>query len=130
METKTVTLRIPADLLAGIKKGEINDFFVDALNYNAYIKKWADREIANIFTKEEINALRASLNGSLCEGAFRYAPSALLAHTEDWMLFDKMEASQFDTSGLLEKIKGLSASQTEAVYRNAEKFWNDPHEQL
>lgn len=129
METKTMTIRVPQELASWIeaKKGSSNGAIVDALYTAMYTEKYADREIQGKLTENEWKALADSLNGSLIDGAFRFASSALVAHTEDADKYDGIgDKWGVDISRLCEKIAKLSCSQVEAIYRRVESFWDNP----
>lgn len=120
---KTISLRIDESLIP--EKG-INDHVTRALEYYKYVTYYADRELKDYFTKREETLLFASLNGTLIEGQFRYYVDALVAHVEDYFIYDTTEALQFgvDKEALVNKVRSMSASQVESLYRKAEDFWN------
>lgn len=129
METKTMTIRVPQELATWLEKkeGSYNGAIVDALYTAMYTELYADREIKGKLTESEWKLLADSLNGTLIEGTFRFASSALVAHIED---ADKVESVgerwSVDVAKLCEKIKDMSCSQIAATYRRVEEFWNNP----
>ena len=129
METKTMTIRVPQELATWLEKkeGSYNGSIVDALYTAMYTELYADREIKGKLTESEWKLLADSLNGTLIEGTFRFASSALVAHIEDADKFESVgERWSVDVAKLCEKIKDMSCSQIEAIYRRVEEFWNNP----
>lgn len=127
-ETKTVSLRLPVEQVEWLMKSEesINQAVVSAIERLQMIEKYADRDIAGKFSPEEWSYLADSLNGSIVEGDFRFRSVALAANVEDSATYDGLDKKWgVDVAAFAEKIKSLSASSVEAVFRRVEAFWND-----
>lgn len=55
---------------------------------------------------------------------FRYNPEALAAHLEDSNLYECIgERWKVDVKKLCRKIRSLSSTQVDAIYRRVETFW-------
>ena len=133
MEQKTVTLRLPQDVADYINKnGEGMTYgvlsIVEKLRRH---ERYADMELRGRFTPEEWKFLADSLNGTMTLDDFRFTPSALVAHNEDSQLYEGT-ADQWgvDLAALNKKVAALTATQTEALYRRIEKFWEHPDADL
>ena len=119
METKTVTLRLPQDVADYITR-----------NGDGH-ERYADVEIRGKFTSNEWKFLADSLNGSMVLDDFRFNKDALIAHNQDSQLYDGTAARwNVNLDELNKKCGELSASQTEALYRRVESFWNHPDTDL
>ena len=71
-----------------------------------YTEIYADREIKGKLTESEWKLLADSLNGTLVDGTFRFASSALVAHIEDADKFDSVgERWSVDVAKLCEKLQ-------------------------
>lgn len=133
MEQKTVTLRLPQDVADYINKnGEGMTYgvlsIVETLRRH---ERYADMELRGRFTPEEWKFLADSLNGTMTLDDFRFTPSALVAHNEDSQLYDgTADKWGVDLAKLNEKVAALTATQTEALYRRIEKFWEHPEADL
>lgn len=127
-ETKTVSLRLPVEQVEWLTKNEesINQAVINTIDRLRMIEKYADRDIAGKFTPEEWCYLADSLNGTLVDGDFRYLNAALVAGIEDSATYDGLDKKWgVDVAAFTDKIKSLSSSGVEAVYRRVEAFWND-----
>lgn len=129
-ETKTVSLRLPIEQVEWLtREGDsINQAVVNAIERLQMIERYADRDIAHKFSKEEWCFLADSLNGSITEGDYRYISFALVAHNNDSVEYDGLDAKWgVDVTKLNSKIMTLSSSGIEAIYRRIEAFWaNQP----
>lgn len=124
-----MTIRVPQELASWIeaKKGSSNGAIVDALYTAMFTEKYADREIQGKLTPQEWKYLADSLNGTLIEGTFRFASSALVASVQDSDFYDNLGSKwEVDVIAFCDKIANMSCSQVEAIYRRVESFWNNP----
>lgn len=132
-ETKTVSLRLPVEQVEWLTKSEesINQAVINTIERLQMIEKYADRDISGKFTPEEWNYLADSLNGSIVEGDFRFRSFALAANVEDSAEYDGLDKKWgVNVATLTDKIKSLSSSSVEAVFRRVEAFWNDGNKDL
>lgn len=129
-ESKTVNLRLPIEQVEWLTResDSINQAVVNAIERLQMIEKYADRDIAHKFSKEEWCFLADSLNGSITEGDYRYRNSTLVAHNNDSVEYDGLNKKWgVDVAQLNSKIMFLSSSSIEAIYRRIEAFWaNQP----
>lgn len=133
METKTVTLRLPQDVADYITRN--GDGMTDGVKALVAAmqrhERYADVEIRGKFTSNEWKFLADSLNGSMVLDDFRFNKDALIAHNQDSQLYDGTAARwNVNLDELNKKCGELSASQTEALYRRVESFWNHPDTDL
>lgn len=125
MEKKTVSLRLPVDMVEYLDRGQgINQGVINAVAQLRQHERYADMEIKGKFTGDEWKFLAASLNGTLTLDDFRFSPAALIAHCEDSETYEGL-ASQWrvDLKTLAGKIGALTAAQVEALYRRVERYW-------
>lgn len=125
-ETKTVTLRLPAEQVEWLTKNEesINQAVINTIDRLQLIEKYADRDIMGKFTPGEWSFLADSLNGTIAEGNFRYLNAALVAQIEDSANYDGLDkAWNIDVPAFCAKIMALTSASIEAIYRRVEDFW-------
>lgn len=90
-----------------------------------YIRSYSRRELNGKFSSKEWMFFFDSLNGSIIDSMFRCNANALAYHCQDAEQFDGT-ASKYgiDLSELIEKCKGLTGAQVDALYTFVEEFWN------
>lgn len=128
-ETRTVNLRLPVEQVEYLTKDgtSINQAVVVAISKVQWMEKYADRDIANVFSPADWKYMADSLNGTLVEGDFRYSAAALCASVVDSATYDGLhEKWGVDVKQLTNKIASLSSSAIEAIYRRVETYWNKP----
>lgn len=140
METKNITVRVPADLYDKMQQrandpagsaGSINQQIVDALRRAEMLRRVSTAELRGKFTACEWKCLADLLNGTLAEGAFRYDAGALAAEVADGEAYDGTCAKWgVDKDALAGKCGGLTAAQVEALYARVETFWAHPEADL
>ena len=127
-ETKTVSIRIPAEMVEYLEKKDMgmNGAIVDCIEKVMFFEKYAMRDIQGVFSCEEWKYIADSLNGVIIDGDFRYISSALVANIEDADKYEMLGSKwNVDVKKLCDKISRLSCSSIDAIYRRAEAFWND-----
>lgn len=82
-------------------------------------------ELKGIFTREEMIALTASLNGTLLEENFKPNKSMAIAHLEDFEQFENGVSGQgANFEKLIEKVNKLTAAQIYFLQEEILRFWN------
>lgn len=130
METRTVTLRLPQEIVDYVTRDDISMTcgIVKAIETLRRHERYADMELRGKFTPEEWMFLVDSFNGTLMVDDFRFVPSALVAHNEDSQLYERTaDKWNVDLSELNRKCAALTASHVEAIYRRIERFWEHPN---
>lgn len=96
-----------------------------------YIRAYSRKELKGRFSKEQWLFFFDSLNGSIIDGMFRCNVNALIIHCEDAEEFEGTARKyNIDLSELVEKCKGLTGAQVDALYTFVEEFWNDENRDL
>lgn len=130
METKTVTLRLPQDMADYITRNgdSMTDGIKNVVETLRRHERYADVELRGRFTPDEWKFLADSLNGTMTIDDFRFLPDMLVAHNEDSQLYERTaDRWHVDLSELNCKCAALTATQTEALYRRIERFWEHPN---
>lgn len=130
METRTVTMRLPQDVVDCITSNgdSITDGVKEIVRKLQTHERYATLELKGKFVPKEWCFFADSLNGTMMQDDFRYYPDALIAHNQDAQLYDDMATKWgVDLDALNEKCKHLTAAQVEALYRRIEKFWEHPN---
>lgn len=128
METKTVNLRIPKELLDYIKSQNesLNSDIVSALSHYKTIRQVSLGEIKGVFTKEEWMFFIDSMNGTLTDDIFCCNVSALIAHCEDAERFEGTATKYgVNLKKITVKIKRLKGANIEAIYYRVSQFWDN-----
>lgn len=129
MEQKTVTLRLPQDVADYITKDgySMTDGVKALVATMQRHERYADVEIRGKFTSNEWKFLADSLNGTMVLDEFRFNKETLIAHNQDAQVFEhSADKWEVDLGKLNDKCVALTATQTEALYRRVENFWNHP----
>lgn len=129
METKTVTLRLPQDVADYITKDgySMTDGVKLIIATLQRHERYADMELRGKFTPNEWKFLADTLNGTVVLDDFRFNKHALIANNQDAQVFEhSADKWEVDLDELNAKCVGLTATQTEALYRRVENFWNHP----
>ena len=129
METKNVTIRLTEDVINYINRKElgITEGIKDVIRTLQRHELLSMCELKGKFTEGEWKFLVDSLNGSLVSDEFRFSPSALIAHNQDSQVYEgTADKWDIDLNELNAKCEKLTASQTDALYRRVEKFWEHP----
>lgn len=127
MNTKNVTVRIPEELYQELSVGEdsINFQIVHRLEKLSKLERLSLQELKGKFASSEWAAIADSLNGIYTKDeTFRYNSEALAAHLEDSDLYERIgERWKVDIKKLCRKVRSLSSTQVDAIYRRVETFW-------
>lgn len=133
METKNITVRIPADMYQEMQQksenpaldaGSINQQIVEGLRKLSVIEQMSIAELKGRFTPKEWACMADILNGTRADGPFRYATVSIIANIEDGELYDgACQKWDVDKDALIAKCKQLTAAQMDALYRRVEDFW-------
>lgn len=129
METKNITVRIPANIAEWLdgRDNSYNGAIVDALEKAMFIESYSMDEIKGKLTEQEWKYLADSLNGTLALGSFRYSSSVLAAGVEDSDRLDGLGSKWgVDVKVLTGKLLSLTAAQIDAIHTRVEEFWNNP----
>ncbi len=129
METKTVTIRLPQDMADYVTRSgdSMTDGIKSVIETLQRHERYADMELRGRFTPDEWKFLADSLNGTMTLDDFRFLPDVLVAHNEDSQLYDRTSDKwHIDLAALNRKCAALTATQTEALYRRVERFWEHP----
>lgn len=129
METKTVTLRLPQDVADYITKDgySMTDGVKLIIATLQRHERYADMELRGKFTPNEWRFLADTLNGTIVLDDFRFNKHALIANNQDAQVFEhSADKWKVDLGKLNNKCMALTATQTEALYRRVENFWNHP----
>ena len=127
METKTVTLRLPQDVADYITKDgySMTDGVKLIIATLQRHERYADMELRGKFTPNEWKFLADTLNGTIVLDDFRFNKHALIANNQDAQVFEhSADKWEVDLDQLNDKCVALTATQTEALYRRVENFWN------
>lgn len=127
METKTVSMRIPQELLDYVQQENqsLNYSLVAALSRLRVIRNTATAELKGYFTTEEWKFFADSLNGTLIDDTFCCSVSAFIAHCEDSEKYESTATKwKIDLNTTIEKIKKLHGANIEALYYRTKKFWD------
>lgn len=133
METKNITVRIPADMYQQMQKksenpaldaGSINQQIIEGLQKLDIIERLTLDELRGRFTPQEWACMADILNGTRADGPFRYATVSIVANIEDGELYEgACQKWDIDKDVLIAKCKQLTAAQMDALYRRVEDFW-------
>lgn len=134
METKNITVRIPADLyekMQARERGSINAQIVEALRRAETLRRMSAAELRGKFAPEEWKCLADLLNGTLVEGPFRYDAQALAAEVDDGELYNgTCKKWGVDKDVLAGMCRALTPAQVDALYARVEEFWAHPDADL
>ena len=128
METKTVSLRLPQDVVDFINQhadgGSITDGVKEIVATLQRHERHADAELRGKFSQAEWSFLADSLNGTMTLDDFRFIPDMLVGHNEDSQLYEGTATKwNIDLQTINKKVASLTATQVEAIYRRVERFW-------
>lgn len=129
METKNVTIRLTEDVINYINRKEfgMTEGIKDIVRTLQRHEMLSMCELKGMFTENEWKFFADSLNGTLVFDEFRFRQSALVAHNQDSQVYEgTADKWDVDIDSLNAKCSQLTASQTDALYRRVEKFWENP----
>lgn len=133
METKNITVRIPATIYQEMQQnaenprmdvGSINQQIVAGLQKLDVIERMSMDELRGRFTPSEWACMADMLNGTRVEGVFRFSTVSILAQIEDSSLYEGICSKwKVNQQTLIDKCKQLTAAQMDALYRRVESYW-------
>lgn len=127
--TKAISLRVPEELIANLKKGEYSSYFVPALTIIKYIRSESLREIENVFSPNEWDFLASALCDKKIRGYLRCSKDTLV---EACKVSEKFEGTatryNINLPELIEKLNTLTCAQVEAIHSYAEEVYDDSDE--
>lgn len=133
METKNITVRIPATIYQEMQQnaenprmdvGSINQQIVTGLQKLDVIERMSMDELRGRFTPSEWACMADMLNGTRVEGVFRFSTVSILAQIEDSSLYEGICSKwKVNQQTLIDKCKQLTAAQMDALYRRVESYW-------
>lgn len=133
METKNITVRIPATIYQEMQQnaenprmdvGSINQQIVAGLLKLDVIERMSMDELRGRFTPSEWACMADMLNGTRVEGVFRFSTVSILAQIEDSSLYEGICSKwKVNQQTLIDKCKQLTAAQMDALYRRVESYW-------
>lgn len=133
METKTITLRLPIEVAQFIEsrtEGGFTDSVKELVTKVKALEGLAEKEVNDIFEKNEWNFFFDSMNGLIVEDWMRYSSDVLIAGNEDAELYEGTAKKwSINLEALNKKCKTLTSAQVDALYRRVEKFWSKPYEE-
>lgn len=140
METKNITIRIPATMYQEMQKnsenplmdaGSINQQIVDGLEKLSVLERMSMNELRGRFTPQEWACFADMLNGTRIDGQFRYSTVSIIAQIEDSSLYEGVCGKWgVDQETLIAKCKQLTSAQLDALYRRVESFWRNSSNQV
>lgn len=133
METKNITVRIPATIYQEMQQnaenprmdvGSINQQIVTGLQKLDVIERMSMDELRGRFTPSEWACMADMLNGTRVEGVFRFTTVSIVAEIEDSSLYEGICSKwKVNQQTLIDKCKQLTAAQMDALYRRVESYW-------
>lgn len=127
METKTVSVRLPENIINEIKENFEGFNAGISLIVEPFdrLRRVTINELKGYFTREEIVALVDSLNGTMLTPEFIYNKQFWVIQLEDFEnLENGISRHSANSKILLEKIENLSQSQVYFLLIDIHIFWN------
>lgn len=127
MATRTVSLRLPEDLVEYLKRNNdsINQAVISEINALKRIRTVALGELKGIFTPQEWMFFADVFNGSHVEDVFRTNVGVLIATCEDAERFENAATNhEVDMPILIDKIRSLHGANVEALISRVEEYWS------
>jgi len=126
-EKRNATIRLSQGMADWLTRNgdSINQAIIDTVQSLQSIKAISENELKGLLTPNEWSFLADSFNGSIIPEAYRYNVQLLIAHCEDSVLYDKLDAKWgIDMNAFKEKLKLLHGANVDAVYDRIESFWS------
>jgi len=78
-------------------------------------------------TRDEWLSMCAAYNGHFFGPDTLHEIRSMDWMASEWIKYSDVEASQFDTTNLVERIRGLSIAERISLLHHVAVFWNDPN---
>lgn len=131
MATKTVTLRLPEDMVEYLtrNKDSINQAVISEINALKRIRIVSLGELKGMFTTQEWAFMADAFNGTLVDDTFCANKGAFIAGCEDAERYEGTATRHdVDLPSFMEKVKTLHGSNIEAIYSRIKEFWEHSNE--
>lgn len=126
MATKTVTLRLPEEMIEYLTRNNdsINQAVISEFNNLKRIRLVSIGEIKNLFSPQEWIFFATAFNSTLVDDVFCANVGAFIAGCEDAERFENVaSANGVNLSDLLKKVKTLKGANIEAIYSRIKDYW-------
>lgn len=126
-ETKTVTLRLPVEMVEYLTRNDdsINQAVVNEISNLKRIRLVSMGELRGLFTPQEWIFIADSFNGTMVDDFMRANVGVFIAGCEDSERFErKASIHGVDLPSFLDKIRTLKGANIEAIYSRVDDFWN------
>lgn len=127
MATRTVSLRLPEDLVEYLTKNgdSINQAVISAISNLRRIRQVSVGELKGVFTPEEWVFIADAFNGTLIDDVFCANIGAFIAGCEDSERYEGTASRHgVDIRAFIEKIKTLHGANIEAIYSRISDYWS------
>lgn len=127
MATRTISLRLPEDLLENLSKSgdSINQTVIKEFNALKRIRLVSMGELKGIFSPNEWIFLADVFNSVRVEDVFRTNVGVMIATCEDAEKFEGAASKHnVNLSDFIEKVKKLHGANIESIITRIEDYWN------
>lgn len=131
MATKTVTLRLPQEMVEYITRNNdsINQAVISEINSLKRIRTVAMGELKGLFTQQEWIFLADAFNGTIIDDVFCANKGAFIAGCEDAERYEGTATRHgVDLPAFIEKVKTLHGANIEAIYSRIKEYWEHSNE--
>lgn len=127
-ETKTVTLRLPVEMVEYLTStgDSINQAIINEISNARQMKLIAMIELKEIFSKNEWIFFADTFNGTLYEDFMCGNVNIFIADIEDAERYEnKATMHKVDLKELIAKLKKLHGSNINAIYERISDYWDN-----